>query len=113
MTNHFRFLGRSNPLATEPANSTPALASFDNKLATPSTSAMAIPSTSGTTSICGSGCTKKVSPTKERYVPSNVMPDSFRTYRGRGMAQSSESEDSNASYLHSCECSSCSGSEFG
>lgn len=102
-------------MAAEPSESAPALGSFDSKLAKPSTSSLAVPSTSGATTsgICGSGCSKKVSPTKERYVPSNVMPDSFRTYRGRGMTQSSESEDSNASYMQSCECSSCSGSEYG
>lgn len=105
--------GRSNSQATDSASSTPVLGGFDSKLATPSTSTLAVPSTSGSCSLGMGGCQKKVSPTKERYVPSNVMPDSFRTYRGRGMAQSSDSEDSNASYMHSCECSSCSGSEFG
>lgn len=113
LNNIVRFSGRNNPLAAEPSDKAPALGSFDSKLATPSTSSLAVPSTSGTSGVCGSGCSKKVSPTKERYVPSNVMPDSFRTYRGRGKDQSSDSEDSQASYMHSCECSSCSGSEYG
>lgn len=106
------FPGRNNTLASDPTSSTPVLG-FDNKLNSTSSSALAVPSTSGTSTIGTSGCQKKVSPLKERYVPSNVMPDSFRTYRGRGMAQSSDSEDSNASYMHSCECSSCSDSDFG
>ncbi|XP_031626751.1 bromodomain-containing protein 1 [Contarinia nasturtii] len=102
-----------NSLATDSTSSTPTLSVFDNKLTSPSTSSLAVPSTSASASIGMSCCQKKVSPTKERYVPSSVMPDSFRTYRGRGMAQSSDSEDSNISHMHSCECSSCSGSEFG
>lgn len=57
---------------------------------------------------------RKLSPFKERYVPSSTMPDSFRTYRGRGIVQSSDSDDSRMSCTHSA-CSSCSGSgsDFG
>lgn len=65
----------------------------------------AAPTTSGSSH-------RKSSPMKERYVPSNIMPDSFRTYRGRGLEQSSDSEDSNMDYSHS-SCSSCSGGESG
>lgn len=101
------------PTPNESTSGTSALGAFENKLSLPSTSSLAIPSTSGSSSLGISSCQKKVSPLKERYVPSNIMPDSFRTYRGRGMAQSSDSEDSNASYVHSCACSSCSDSEFG
>lgn len=114
ISNILLILGRNFPLATDSTSSTSTLGLFENKLTSPSTSALVIPSTSGSSSLGISGCQKKVSPMKERYVPSNTMPDSFRTYRGRGFAQSSDSEDSNASYLHSCEhCSSCSDSEFG
>lgn len=105
-------LGR-NPVASDSTNSTPTLSAFDTKHTSTSTSSLAVPSTSGSACTGSGGCQKKVSPSKERYVPSNVMPDSFRTYRGRGLAQSSDSEDSNISNMHSCECSSCSGSEFG
>lgn len=63
------------------------------------------PTTSGTSH-------RKSSPMKERYVPSNVMPDSFRTYRGRGREQSSDSDDSQIDYSHS-SCSSCTGDESG
>lgn len=62
-------------------------------------------------SISG-GSHRKSSPTKDRYVPSSIMPDSFRTYRGRGREQSSDSDDSNIDYSHS-SCSSCSGGESG
>lgn len=118
---NLEFPGRKDTLASDSTSSTPTLGTFDSKLTVPSTSSssLAVPSTSGTTTHThthmhgSSGCQKKISPTKERYVPSNIMPDSFRTYRGRGIAQSSDSEDSNVSDMHSCECSSCTGSEFG
>lgn len=58
------------------------------------------------------GSHRKSSPMKERYVPSNIMPDSFRTYRGRGLEQSSDSDDSNIEYSRS-SCSSCSMGESG
>lgn len=94
---------RNSSLASE-AGST--LANFDNKHNSSSASSLAMASTSSIGNF-----QKKISPIKERYVPSNTMPDSFRMYRGRGK-QSSESDDSNMSCMHS-ECSSCSGSEFG
>lgn len=99
--------GRNSSFNSEAGSGT-AHGNFDK---TPSGSSLAIPSTS---SASIGNFQKKISPiAKERYVPSNVMPDSFRTYRGRGLAASSESDDSmNMSCMHS-ECSSCSGSDFG
>lgn len=101
--------GRNNSLTSEPGTSG-SLSAFDGKMNNSPTSTLAIASTSGSASM--NSFQKKISPLKERYVPANTMPDSFRTYRGRGMTQSSDSEDSNMSCVHS-ECSSCSGSEFG
>lgn len=103
--------GRNNSLTSESGASALPLSTFDNKLnSSPTASALGIASSGGSSSI--GNFQKKISPLKERYVPSNTMPDSFRTYRGRGIAQSSDSDDSNMSCVHS-ECSSCSGSEFG
>lgn len=101
--------GRNSSFNSEAGNA----ANFDSKNGASNASSLAVPSTSSSSAGMNS-FQKKISPiAKERYVPSNIMPDSFRTYRGRGIAQSSESDDSmNMSCMHS-ECSSCSGSEFG
>lgn len=87
------------------ASSLSTSAFLEGKLNDPQTALNA-----GTTTGCSSH--RKSSPMKERYVPSNIMPDSFRTYRGRGLEQSSDSDDSNIDYSHS-SCSSCSGGESG
>lgn len=101
-------LTRNNSLASDGASSHHG--NHEKTRNSPSTSAAAIamPSTS---SIAISGMHKKCSMTRERYASSNLIPDSFRTYRGRG-GQSSESDASHLSCMHS-ECSSCSGSESG
>lgn len=82
---------------------------FEKNRNSPSTSAMAIPSTSG---MAISGLHKKNFLVRDRYAPSTSMPDSFRKYRGRG-GQSSESDGSHVSCVTHSGCSSCSGSEFG
>lgn len=101
-------LTRNNSLASDGASSHHG--NYEKTRNSPSTSAaaMAMPSTS---SAGISGMHKKCSMSRDRYASSNVIPDSFRTYRGRG-GQSSESDASHLSCMHS-ECSSCSGSEFG
>lgn len=103
--------GRNNSLTSEGGAET--LGNLSNNKSSSGASVLAVPSTSSSSSGLNN-LSKKISPiAKERYAPSSIMPDSFRTYRGRGMAQSSDSEDSmNMSCMHS-ECSSCSGSEFG
>lgn len=103
--------GRNNSLTSE--GGAESLGNSSNSKSSSGASVLAVPSTSSSSSGLNN-ISKKISPiTKERYAPSNIMPDSFRTYRGRGMTQSSDSEDSmNMSCMHS-ECSSCSGSEFG
>lgn len=87
--------------ATSIASSLSATAFHDGKASGGQSMLNAGPSGSG-------GSHRKSSPMKERYAPSTTMPDSFRTYRGRGMDQSSDSDDSNIDFSHS-SCSSCSG----
>lgn len=82
---------------------------YDKTRQSPGTSAMAGPSTSG---MAIGGLHKKSSLVRDRYAPSSTMPDSFRTYRGRGRL-SSESDASHMSCIMHSECSSCSGTEFG
>lgn len=103
--------GRKNSLTSEGGSE--SIGNLNSKGSSSGASSLAIPSTSSSSAGLNN-LSKKISPiAKERYAPSSIMPDSFRTYRGRGMAQSSDSEDSmNMSCMHS-ECSSCSGSEFG
>lgn len=105
---------RINSLTSEPSTSASSLnnSTFHDSKANSLNLLNSSPAVASTSS--GTGLHKKLLPLKERYVPANTMPDSFRMYRGRGLGQSSDSDESHMSFTHS-SCSSCSGSgsDFG